>query len=136
MTHSKFLHAEKLRDERRRNWILVSKMRKALIEENRHVKIKRQQISEALKETIRINHVIRQQKEKFIEEQKEKFKKEVEFKFRKRLAEESKDLERLRQEVMKKKLQQLLNLEFNGTNPEGAFEITKFLGQVLTKADL
>lgn len=75
-TH-KFEIAEQVRLESKKNWMLITQMKDKFRNENRYLITKRQEISEALKETLRINNAIKKQKEKTKEMQKEKMRREV-----------------------------------------------------------
>lgn len=51
--------AEQVRMESRKNWMLITQMRNDIRNENRYMITKRQEIAEALKETMRINNAIK-----------------------------------------------------------------------------
>ena len=69
--------AEQVRNESKRNWMLVSQMRVDTINENRYMISKRQQLTDALKETLRMGSDLKRLRETAIQEQKVKIKRDI-----------------------------------------------------------
>ena len=57
--NNKLQVADQIRNESRKNWMLISQMKTDMINENRYMITKRQLISEALKETMRMNNALK-----------------------------------------------------------------------------
>jgi hypothetical protein len=102
-------------------------MRDELQNENKYLITKRNQISEALKETSRINEAIKKRREKVIELQKERLRQEagrmllskimiiiyIEEKLKRKIAQDRRNWELAKKEVHKKKLQELLGSDID-----------------------